>query len=159
VKFNVKLIYSPVMPISFVSANPPPSVGNNVWNIGGLGAGGSGTILITVRVNGGATLNNVVTVGSAQTSLVTASATTTVIALPAFNLTKSDNPDPVLVGDNLVYNITYRNTGAGGSGSIAVTVRVNGGAPLVNQAHIGCDGGSHWHHRREQPGVHCLAHL
>ncbi len=166
--------------VSFVSANPPPSVSNNVWNIGGLGAGGSGTILITVRVNGGATLSNVVTIGSDQTSPVTTSATTTVIALPAFNLTKSDDPDPVLVGDNLVYNITYRNTGvgnatgvvitetydsnvsfvsaspapdvgnnvwrigalgAGGSGSIAVTVRVNGGATLLNQAQIGCDQG------------------
>jgi uncharacterized repeat protein (TIGR01451 family) len=166
--------------VSFVSANPPPSVGNNVWNIGTLGAGGTGTILITVRVNGGATLNNVVTIGSAQTFPVSAFATTAVIALPMFSLTKSDNPDPVLVGDNLVYNITYRNTGlgnatgvvitetydsnvnfvsaspspdagnniwrigalgAGGSGTIVVTVKVNGGATLVNLAQIGSDQG------------------
>jgi uncharacterized repeat protein (TIGR01451 family) len=166
--------------VNFVSASPPPSVGNNVWQIGALGVGASGAIVITVTVNGGATLTNVAVLDSDQTAPVTASATTTVRYFPVLTLAKSDDPDPVTAGDNLVYSITYGNSGgasatgvvitetydgnvsfvlanpmpdvgnnvwrigalsAGGSGTIVVTVTVNGGALLTNRVDIGCDQG------------------
>ncbi|MBW3004293.1 DUF11 domain-containing protein [Candidatus Woesearchaeota archaeon] len=51
---------------NFVSANPSPSIGNNVWNIANLTAGQSGTItiilLITNSVANGTYLNNTVNV-------------------------------------------------------------------------------------------------
>ncbi|MFQ6100203.1 MAG: hypothetical protein ACE5OS_03060 [Anaerolineae bacterium] len=167
--------------VSFNTANPSPGAGNNVWNVGTLGTGASGDIVITVTVNGGTSLTNVVTMDSDQTAPITASATTMVGAAPTLHLAKSDNPDPVLLGNDLVYNVTYWNSGFGdatgvvitetydsnvefvsanpspdnpGSGdnvwhvadlapgesrAIEITVTVNGGTTLFNQAEIDCD--------------------
>ena len=53
------------------SASLPPDVGNNVWQIGTLGPGESGTIVITVTVGTGLAdrtiLTNRVTIDSDQT--------------------------------------------------------------------------------------------
>ena len=38
---------------TFVSAVPPPTVGNNQWDLGNLLVGGSGTIVVTLQVSGG----------------------------------------------------------------------------------------------------------
>jgi uncharacterized repeat protein (TIGR01451 family) len=117
--------------VNFASASPPPSVGNNVWQIGTLGTGGSGTIVITVTVNGGTTLANVAVLDSDQTTPITASATSTVRYFPVLNLAKSDDPDPVGVGDSLVYSITYGNSGGVATG-IVITETYDGNVSFVS---------------------------
>ena len=158
--------------VTYQSANPLPSVSPNLWNLGSVGAGAAGTIVITVTPNAVGVLTNVVAIDSDQTPPVTASITTTAIPRPpAFVLTKSGAPDLVLIGSNLTYNVNYQNVGgdatgvviteiydpnvsfvsadpaptsgnnvwsigalnAGGSGTMVVTVHVNGGTTLVNQ--------------------------
>jgi uncharacterized repeat protein (TIGR01451 family) len=58
--------------VNFVSASPPPDVPNNVWNIGTLGPGVSGAIVITVTVDSGlpgeTILTNMATIDSDQTT-------------------------------------------------------------------------------------------
>ena len=52
---------TPPRSVAYVSAVPVPSVGNNVWNIGTVAAGSSGTIVITVVVTAGSGwINNTV---------------------------------------------------------------------------------------------------
>ncbi len=118
--------------VNFISASPPPSVGNNVWQIGTLGVGASGTIVITVTVNGGDILTNGAILDSDQTPPVAASVTTTVRYFPVLNLTKSDVPDPVTVGDNLVYRITYGNSGGAVATGVVITETYDGNVSFVS---------------------------
>jgi uncharacterized repeat protein (TIGR01451 family) len=51
------------------------------------------------------------TTGDPDDANNTATVTTTVIPVSKLSVTKSDAPDPVMVGQNLTYTITVRNTG------------------------------------------------
>ena len=48
---NAQVVLSYDAGTSFISAVPPPSVGNNQWNLGNVPVGGSGTIVVQVQVN------------------------------------------------------------------------------------------------------------
>jgi uncharacterized repeat protein (TIGR01451 family) len=107
--------------VNFSSANPAPDVGNNVWYLGTLNAGQSVDVVIVVSVSGGTTLDNVATLNSDQTLTTTASATTTVRALPNLSVSKVDDPDPVPVGGSLVYTISYGNSGVVSATNVIIT--------------------------------------
>jgi len=81
--------------VTFVSASPAPTSGNNTWSIGNLGAGSSGIITVTVSVGAGvadgSTLNNVVTLTSNETQPVQGGVSTTVGTAPALHITKDDS--------------------------------------------------------------------
>jgi len=72
--------------VTFVSATPPPNVGNNQWNIGSLAPGSSGSIEIKVKVDqslvSGTLLSNVATVSSDQGYSIAEAVTTVQAAAP-----------------------------------------------------------------------------
>jgi uncharacterized repeat protein (TIGR01451 family) len=112
----------------FLSAVPPPSTGNNVWNLGSLGAG-TQTITISGTVSpgaaAGATLNNQVRVTATNAPFDDASASNTVSGAPApapvLEIVKSDDVDPRQPGDALVYRVDVRNVGNTTATNVKVT--------------------------------------
>ena len=68
--------------VTFVSATPPPDVGNNEWQIDSLAPGSTGTIIVTVHVDPsveyGTLIENAVTIDSDETEPLTTRVTTRV---------------------------------------------------------------------------------
>jgi uncharacterized repeat protein (TIGR01451 family)/fimbrial isopeptide formation D2 family protein len=102
--------------VTFVSASPSPTSGDNTWLIGNLGAGSSGIITITVRVDAGVVdgtiLTNVVSITSDQTQTVQAQAITRVGTGAALQISKSDLKDPVAAGVTATYTLSFANSGS-----------------------------------------------
>jgi uncharacterized repeat protein (TIGR01451 family) len=99
--------------VTFVSAVPSPDSGNNVWNIGALNAGDSGTILVTVRVNGNTTLINNVSLTSAEGISATATAINTTVVAGQVSIGKTVMPTTFPGAGKLVtYTIVITNSGA-----------------------------------------------
>ena len=81
--------------VTFLDANPAPSSGDNIWDLGDLAAGVTGTIFINVTVDAAATNNTILTntvdatwtdggqwpAGDASTDT-----STTVVIVPEFGL-------------------------------------------------------------------------
>ena len=114
---NVVIVETYDPNVTFVSASPPPDVGNNQWNIGTLKRGHSGTITVTVTVNtpldDGTELLNKVSIESDKCSKKTAQEITTVRSNPVLGIKKIHSVDPVAAGANLTYTITYSNATSG----------------------------------------------
>jgi uncharacterized repeat protein (TIGR01451 family) len=87
--------------VNFVSASPLPDVGDNVWQVGTLGPGESGTIVITVTVDSGlpdrTILSNAVTIDSDQTEPFTYVALTTFAAPPVYLIEARAGPVTIRV--------------------------------------------------------------
>ncbi|MCX6328279.1 MAG: hypothetical protein NTZ85_02025 [Bacteroidia bacterium] len=112
--------------MTFSSAVPSPSSGNNVWNIGTLAAGGNHhTITITVTVKSplanGTVIHNVVSIDSTETDPVEDTEDTTVGSAPVLHITKGDSPDPVQAGGTLTYTIEYWNSGNADATGVVIT--------------------------------------
>jgi uncharacterized repeat protein (TIGR01451 family) len=107
--------------VTFVAASPDQDSGPNplVWNLGTLAVGDTGTIVVTVTVGTGVTqtFTNTVVIATdtpesnyennediEPTDVVVDNETDVTIV-------KSDNPDPVAQGGQLVYTLTYANNG------------------------------------------------
>ena len=99
--------------------------GTVTCNLGSVASGGSATAQIVVRPQNGGTITNTASVTGAQTDPTsannTASAQTTVTAAADLALTKTDSPDPVLVGGTLTYNLSVQNNGPSGATGVTIT--------------------------------------
>ncbi|MCX8206638.1 MAG: DUF11 domain-containing protein [Methanothrix sp.] len=96
---------------SFISSDPPPDSGTNMWHIGDLRAGESGTIRILGRVSESAnTITNMVEIRSAEGSRDAHLLNTTVVST-GLNISKSASSGLVVPGSRLRYRITYSNDG------------------------------------------------
>ncbi len=133
--------------VTFVSAVPAPDVGNNQWNIGGLAAGASGSITVTVLVNSplanGTILTNTVTL-TATEGTVSDSETTTVSSAPVLSITKIDNVDPVSPGNQIVYTINYSNTGTVAATNVVVTESYDANVTFVSAIPAPDVGNNQW---------------
>ena len=122
--------------VTYVSATPPPSVGNNVWNIGNLPVGGSGTILVRVRVRtplpNGSLLANRVAVDSAETDPASFVETTGVTSAPALAFDASARPEPVAAGAVLTYTLRYTNTGNADATHTVITATLDPNTSLLS---------------------------
>ncbi|OGS97888.1 MAG: hypothetical protein A3H99_12650 [Gallionellales bacterium RIFCSPLOWO2_02_FULL_59_110] len=110
-----------------------PSVGANgtvTWNFATIAAGASGSASVTVNVpddlTGTAAINNTGSLSSTQTSVVTATATTSVIGggvagTPSLSVTKSANKTMLLAGESVTYTISVVNVGTGSASSVVVS--------------------------------------
>jgi len=115
--------------VTFISANPPPDVGNNVWLIGDLAAGESGSILVRVNVHSplpnGSVLVNTVTIDSNESPPANFITTTQVTSAPDLAFTAADRPDPVEAGAELTYTLRYTNTGNADATDVVVTATLD----------------------------------
>ncbi len=109
--------------VNFESASPPPSVGNNHWDIASLNIGDTATIVIRVRLDKPVpyTLTEVINqarVASDEVLTEEALPVSTGILKPELLLATTDSTDPVLPGSTFYYTLRYTNTATAASGVV-----------------------------------------
>ena len=113
--------------VSFFYSNPDPDAGsgNQVWTFPTLTVGNPETIDIIVQVTSplpvGTVLTNRATLDSDQTLPVTITKVTSVTSASELKVSKVDLSDPVQAGENLVYFVTYQNSGTAGATDVVIT--------------------------------------
>jgi uncharacterized repeat protein (TIGR01451 family) len=121
------------------------SAGVVTCNLGSLVNGGTAMASITVTPQSDGTITNTATVAGAETDPVApnngASAQTTVDPITDLSLTKTDAPDPVLVGGSLTYTLAVQNSGPSGATGVTVTDNLPAGVNYVsaNPSQGSCD--------------------
>ena len=112
--------------VSFVSASAgcTEAAGTVTCALGTLGSGDSSNVSIVVRPTALSTVTNTATVASVvadpSTGDNTVTETTAVNPAADLSVTKSDSPDPVLLGQELTYIITVTNAGPSASTNVTV---------------------------------------
>lgn len=125
---------------TYVSATP--SVGSCSGtstvscNLGTLANAASATVTIVVTATAAGTLNNTASVssttGDPNPGNNSSSTSTTVNPSADLSITKTDAPDPVFVGQNLVYTVTVTNNGSSSASSVSVTDTLPGSVTFVS---------------------------
>ncbi len=113
---NVQVIESYDSRFSFGHSTPTPTTGNNVWTIGNLAVGASGTITITgtlpsIFPEGTTNVHNSAVVTADHVTVPPATADTKVTAACSLVVTKAVNTTSANGGDTLTYTIDYHNDG------------------------------------------------
>ena len=119
---GVDVVVEDILPAGLTLVSASPSVGSwtaPYWNVGTVAMGDTPSIEIIATVNSdvpdGTVLKNTATVTTKSTdenpANDTDSASTTVSAETDLAITKVDDVDPVLAGNNLTYTITVENLG------------------------------------------------
>jgi len=115
--------------LTFVSANPQPTSGTGTWSIGTLGPGEMGVITITARIDptnlpvGTTEIKNIAYIDSNETAMQNSNCTSTFVTKvgnPILSITKSVNKTNASVGDEIVYTLNYKNTGAGPASNVVI---------------------------------------
>ncbi|WP_279248850.1 beta strand repeat-containing protein [Candidatus Marimicrobium litorale] len=104
---------------SYVSASSGGVLGTNQqvdWSLGSLPAGASGSVTLIADIDSpiqnGTQLHNTASLQSAEFTIpATAFADTLVSSAPSFRISKIASKRQVQAGDQVVYTITYQNTG------------------------------------------------
>lgn len=86
-----------------------------------IAPGESRTATVTVRAIRGGKLTLTAAAVATCVAPVTATATTSILTLPALRLEVVDLDDPIRVGDNVTYQVTVKNQGTGDDKNIAIT--------------------------------------
>ncbi len=128
--------------VTFVSATSSqgscsPSSGTVTCTIGTMANAAVVTITITVTPTATGTISNSASVSSTTNDPVpgnnTAGPVNTMVNGSAdLSITKTDSPDPVLVGQNLTYTITVTNNGPTSAAAVTVTDTLPGGVTFVS---------------------------
>jgi len=116
--------------VVFVSATPSQgsctqAAGQVECTLGALAASGSANAEVKVRPQSPGTITNQASITSSthdpDTGNNTATAQTTVEPAADLSLTKSDSPDPVLVGQQLTYTLSVHNSGPAAATGTSLT--------------------------------------
>ena len=112
--------------VTFVSSYPLPAAGsNNIWSLGDLANGVSGTIKINVKVNpsvqNGYLLKNTAEISCAEGVKANASVNTTVLgSLPVLQINKTASHDMMSNSTEFYYTITYKNSGETNATNVSI---------------------------------------
>jgi uncharacterized repeat protein (TIGR01451 family) len=112
--------------VTFVSAVPAPSPGNDTWKFATLNVSETRWINISVTVNAsvlnGTVLHNIVNVTCDESVSDSDTEDTTVLSAvaPVLEINKTGVPDPVLAGGTLNYSIRVNNAGNATATNVAV---------------------------------------
>ncbi|MBI1760163.1 MAG: DUF11 domain-containing protein [Acidobacteria bacterium] len=134
-------------PGTFVSASAGCSqaFGTVTCNLGTLASAANATITIVLRPTGSGAINNTASVTSAvfdpNTANNAATQSTAVNPKADLSITKTDAPDPVLVGGNLTYTIRVTNNGPSPATGVTVADTLPAGVNFVS-ASAACSGTS-----------------
>jgi uncharacterized repeat protein (TIGR01451 family) len=94
--------------------------GRVTWNLGGLGKNTAKQLRLTVRGVDPGTARNTVSAQSDCAATATVSADTNLIGVPAIKLEVTEEPNPVVVGNDATYTITVSNQGS----AVATNVKI-----------------------------------
>ena len=136
--------------VTFVSAVPVPSQGNDTWKFTLLNASETRRINISVTVNAsvlnGTVLHNIVNVTCDEGVMDSDTENTTVFVapVPALEITKTDNPDPVPAGGTLSYSISVNNTGNATATNVTVKETYDGNVTFVTAVPVPLQGNDTW---------------
>lgn len=113
--------------LTFVTANPPPSSGNNVWNLPPLrGEGGTGTLVVTLETTAlapDAVLRSFFSLDSAETGVVSGFEDTEAIAVDlSLGVDHGDTDDAPYPGERITYTLHYTNEGDIAATGVVMTV-------------------------------------
>jgi uncharacterized repeat protein (TIGR01451 family) len=136
--------------VTFVTAVPAPSPGNDTWKFTSLNVSETRWINISVSVNAtvpnGTELHNVVNVTCDEgvTDTDTENTTVFVAPVPVLEITKTDAPDPVSPGGTLNYSISVNNTGNATATSVTVKETYDGNVTFVSAVPAPSPGNDTW---------------
>jgi uncharacterized repeat protein (TIGR01451 family) len=111
--------------LTFVSASPPPNIGNNRWTFSSLSAGQMGFIVVDLIVkapqpDGGSIINSV-TIDSDETTPQEYPIPPIPLYAPVLSLSATASPSPVQANAPLTYTLRYTNSGSTYASSTVVT--------------------------------------
>ncbi len=114
--------------VLFAGANPEPDGGAPdapYWYIGDVDPNGPSQIIVTATVArplpNGTLLTNTAWLGADHVTPLPATEQTTVSSRPVLTISKESKPDPVVVGQNLVYTVIITNSGNENASSVTIT--------------------------------------
>ncbi len=132
---------------TFVSATNGGTESGGVvtWNLGTLAPGTTGTVQITVQVDSplvhGTVLRNWITLSDDDGLTVEDIEDTRVRSRVLLTITKTDAPDPVLAGQELVFTLAYEATGNAPATDVTITDAVPAGTTFVSATGGGTESG------------------
>lgn len=135
---NVMIVDTLPANVTFVSASNGGvfADGKVTWGLGNVTPVVTGTLTLVVNVNSpqfnGTPINNSVTITNAAGDTATATARNTVRADHELTISKADDPDPVVKGQQLAYTITWGVTGNEPAQGIVVTDAIPFGTMFVS---------------------------
>lgn len=119
---------------TFVSASSGGNLSGNkvVWNIGTLAPDASASVTLTVNPSVMGTLRNTATVTAYCCGSASANAETVIEGIPAVLLEVVDDPDPVELGNDIVYTIVVTNQGSADGTNIRIECALEEGQEFVS---------------------------
>jgi uncharacterized repeat protein (TIGR01451 family) len=140
--YNVNITEIYPIEVTFVSANPAPTYGNNIWLIPTVAPGVHGWINITVTINDGVTgtVTNYVNLNyrnDANVQLPAETGNWTIIILDPFMIIEKTGPGQANPGQVIMYTITYQNIGLGTAYNVVITDTLDSGVSYVSSFPVG----------------------
>ena len=130
--------------VTFAYSSPLPTGSNNIWSLGDLAKGVTGTITVNVKVNpsvqNGTLLKNTAEITCAENIKANASINTTVLgSLPVLQINKTASQNMISNSTKFYYTITYRNIGLANATNVSiddiVDNNLDSATNRVNSAH------------------------
>ena len=136
--------------VTFVSAVPAPSSGDDTWQFQTLNVSETRWINVSVTVNAsvpnGTVLHNIVNVTCDEgvTDSDTENTTVFVAPVPVLEIAKTDAPDPVSPGGTLNYTISVNNTGNATATNVTVMETYDENVTFVSAVPVPSSGDDTW---------------
>ena len=110
--------------VESTTANGAVSGGKVTWDLGSVDAATPQNVCMTLSGATGGSYDFAATVKGACASSVSTSCGTKIVGIPAILLEKSDDPDPVSVGDSTTYTVKVTNQGTADDHNIQIIVEI-----------------------------------